>query len=67
VWDRASSRYQVLCRRHRDGARWDTEAGKGAINEDSMQIEAHEFDWSQIGVVYEANGVTVTSFPSCTR
>ena len=26
---------------------WDTEAGKGAINEDSMRIEAHEFDWSQ--------------------
>jgi len=42
---------------------WDTEAGKGAINEDSMRIEAHEFDWSQTGVVYEANGVTVTSFP----
>jgi len=42
---------------------WDTEAGKGAINEDSMKIEAHEFDWDQTGVVYEANGVTVTSFP----
>ena len=42
---------------------WDTEAGKGPINEDSMRIEAHEFDWSQTGVVYEANGVTVTSFP----
>ena len=42
---------------------WDTEAGKGPINEDSMRIEAHEFDWSQTAVVYEANGVTVTSFP----
>jgi ribonuclease Z len=42
---------------------WDTEAGKGPINEDSMRIEANEFDWSQTGVVYEANGVTVTSFP----
>ncbi len=42
---------------------WDTEAGKGAINEDSMRIEAHEFDWSQTAVVYEANGVKVTSFP----
>ena len=42
---------------------WDTEAGKGAINEDSMRIEAHEFDWSQTGVVYEENGVKVTSFP----
>ena len=26
---------------------WDTEAGKGPINEDSMRIEAHEFDWSK--------------------
>lgn len=42
---------------------WDTEAGKGPINEDSMRIEAHEFDWSQIGVVYEKNGVKVSSFP----
>jgi ribonuclease Z len=42
---------------------WDTEAGKGHINEDSMRIEAHEFDWSQTAVVYEANGVKVTSFP----
>lgn len=42
---------------------WDTEAGKGPINEDSMRIEAHEFDWSQTAVVYDANGVKVTSFP----
>ena len=42
---------------------WDTEAGKGPINEDSMRIEAHEFEWDQTGVVYEANGVKVMSFP----
>jgi ribonuclease Z len=42
---------------------WDTEAGRGAINDDSMRIEANEFDWSRTGVVYDANGVTVTSFP----
>jgi ribonuclease Z len=42
---------------------WDTEAGKGAINEDSMRIEAHEFDWNGTGVVYDENGVKVTSFP----
>jgi len=28
-----------------------------------MRIVAHEFDWSQTGVVYEENGVKVTSFP----
>ncbi len=42
---------------------WDTEAGKGPINEDSMRIEPHEFDWSQTAVIYEENGVKVTSFP----
>jgi ribonuclease Z len=42
---------------------WDTEAGRGPINPDSMRIETSEFDFSQTGVVYEENGVKVTSFP----
>ncbi len=42
---------------------WDTAAGNGAINPDSMRIEVTEFDFSQTAVVYERNGVTVTSFP----
>jgi ribonuclease Z len=42
---------------------WDTEAGRGPINPDSMKIVASEFDFSQTQIVYEANGVTVTSFP----
>jgi ribonuclease Z len=42
---------------------WDTAAGNGHINPDSMRIEVTEFDFSQTGVVYERNGVTVTSFP----
>jgi ribonuclease Z len=42
---------------------WDTAAGTGAINPKSMRIEASEFDWSKTQVVYEKNGVKVTSFP----
>ena len=42
---------------------WDTAAGHGAMNPDSMRIEVCEFDFSQTQVVYEANGVKVTSFP----
>jgi ribonuclease Z len=42
---------------------WDTEAGGGAINPDSMRIVESEFDFSQTQVVYEQNGVKVTSFP----
>lgn len=42
---------------------WDTAAGHGAINPASMKIEVTEFDFMQTQVVYEANGVTITSFP----
>jgi ribonuclease Z len=42
---------------------WDTAAGRGAINPDSMKIVVSEFDFSQSQVVYNENGVKVTSFP----
>ena len=42
---------------------WDTEAGRGAINPDSMKIVASEFDFKKTQVVYEEHGVKVTSFP----
>jgi len=42
---------------------WDTAAGRGAINPDSMRIVVSEFDFSQTQVVYDENGVKVTSFP----
>jgi ribonuclease Z len=42
---------------------WDTEGSRGPINPDSLEITVTEFDFSQTQVVYEANGVTVTSFP----
>jgi len=42
---------------------WDTAAGHGAINPESMKIVVSEFDFSKTQVVYEENGVRVTSFP----
>jgi ribonuclease Z len=42
---------------------WDTEAGRGPINPDSMKIVVSEFDFSKTQVVFEKNGVKVTSFP----
>jgi ribonuclease Z len=42
---------------------WDTAAGRGAINPESMKIVVSEFDFSKTQVVYEHNGVKVTSFP----
>jgi ribonuclease Z len=42
---------------------WDTEGSRGPLNADSMKIVVSEFDFSQIHVVYEENGVKVSSFP----
>jgi ribonuclease Z len=42
---------------------WDTAAGQGAINPESMKIVVSEFDFSKTQVVYDENKVRVTSFP----
>jgi ribonuclease Z len=42
---------------------WDTESSRGPMNPDSLKMSVTEFDFSQTQVVYEANEVTVTSFP----
>jgi ribonuclease Z len=42
---------------------WDTEGSRGPINPDSLEMTVTEFDFIQTQVVYEANDVTVTSFP----
>jgi ribonuclease Z len=42
---------------------WETIADSGAINPDSMKIQVNESDFSQTKVVYDKNGVKVTSFP----
>lgn len=42
---------------------WDSAGSAGPINPDSLEMTVTEFDFRQTQVVYEANGVTVTSFP----
>jgi ribonuclease Z len=42
---------------------WDTASSSGPINPDALELTVSEFDFSKTQVVYEANGVTVTSFP----
>ncbi len=42
---------------------WDTAAGNGHINPESMKIVVSEFDFSKTQVVYDVNSVKVTSFP----
>lgn len=52
-----------FCQAIEEALAWDTAAGTGPINPDSMRIVATESDFSKTQVVYEANGVKVTSFP----
>jgi ribonuclease Z len=42
---------------------WDTAAGHGAINPESMKFVVSELDFSKNQVVYNENGVRVMSFP----
>ncbi len=49
----------------RKGYAWDLETRTGALPDEGAQIEVHEFDYGQQNeVVYEANGVTVRSWPA---
>ncbi len=52
-----------FCKAIEEALAWNNAADKGAINPDSMQLVVSEFDFNKTQVVYEANGVKVTSFP----
>jgi ribonuclease Z len=67
VWGPSGSEPRLgtkhFCKAIEESLAWNNAADKGAINPDSQQIIATEFDFSHTQVVYEANGVKVTSFP----
>jgi ribonuclease Z len=52
-----------FCEAIEEALAWNKAADKGAINPDSMQLVVSEFDFNKTQIVYEANGVKVTSFP----
>lgn len=43
---------------------WDTDTRLGLLPDAGAEVEVHEFDFRQIGVVYEQNGVVIRSFPA---
>ena len=43
---------------------WDTESRVSALPAIGAEVNAHEFDYSKVHVVYEENGVKITSFPA---
>jgi ribonuclease Z len=67
VWGPSGSEPRLgtknFCEAIEEALAWNNAADKGAINPDSQKIVVSEFDFSQTQVVYDANGVKVTSFP----
>jgi len=47
-----------------DANYWDLKSRTGTVPTSGTEIITHEFDWAETQVVYEENGVTVTSFPA---
>ena len=43
---------------------WDLKSREGVAPTSGAEIITHEFDWAETQVVYEENGITVTSFPA---
>ena len=67
VWGPSGAEPRLGTRHFVEGIRealaWDATVTAATTNPESLKIEVTEFDYSQTGVVYEAGGVTVTSFP----
>src|ERR1700704_1745755 len=43
---------------------WDTDTRLGLLPDAGAEVEVHEFDYRQTGVVYDRNGVVIKSFPA---
>lgn len=67
VWGPSGSEPRLgtkhCCEAIAEALAWNNAADKGAINPDSQRIVVSEFDFSQTQIIYQANGVKVTSFP----
>ncbi len=48
----------------RKSYRWDEDTRQGYLPAAGSQIDVHEFDYSKTHVIYQKNGVTITSFPA---
>lgn len=48
----------------RKSYRWDEDTRQGYLPAAGAQIDVHEFDYAKTHVIYEKNGVTITSFPA---
>ena len=68
VWGPSGSKPELGTKAHIDHIReawqWDVSARAGTLPNAGGEIVAHEFDFSKTAVIYDENGVKVTSFPA---
>jgi ribonuclease Z len=50
--------------KQREAYVWDTDTRVGLLPAVGAEVEVHEFDYSKAHVVYDRNGVRITSFPA---
>ena len=60
------SKYGIahFVRRQMESFAWDTDTRLGTLPDAGAEVEVHEFDYKQTGVVYDRNGVVIKSFPA---
>ena len=51
-------------RRQMESFAWDTDTRLGLLPDVGAEVEVHEFDYRQIGNVYDQRGVVIKSFPA---
>jgi len=68
VWGPSGPRPELGVKAHIDHIRaaweWDVFARTGILPDAGGELVAHEFDYSKTAVIYNENGVKVTSFPA---
>lgn len=68
VWGPSGAKPRLGTKAHIDHIRaaweWDVFARAGTLPNAGGELVAHEFDYSKTAVVYDENGVKVTSFPA---
>ncbi|MGA1318852.1 MAG: guanitoxin biosynthesis MBL fold metallo-hydrolase GntH [Rubrivivax sp.] len=56
--------FRHFAQRQMESYAWDTDTRMGFLPAVGAQVEVHEFDYSKTQVIYEHNGVRISSFPA---
>ena len=62
--DKPEYGFAHFAKHQKESYRWDTESRVHALPAIGAEVNCHEFDYSKVHVIYEQNGVKITSFPA---